>query len=357
MGRAQIRPDIARLPAYKAGQGADPGGYKLSSNENPFGPLPSVLAVIQAAAADINRYPDPHARELVAAIAARFAVQPDCVAVGTGSVAVCQQIVSVVAGPGDEVVFAWPSFEAYPIVTGIAGATAVPVPLRADATADLAAMAAAVTPRTRCIFLCTPNNPTGTVVHHDEVVELLAGIPGDVLVVIDEAYVEFVAEPRAVRSLELFAAHENVAILRTFSKAYGLAGLRVGFALAHHHTAGALRKAAIPFGVSSVAQAAAVASLANEAELLDRVRLLCAERTRVLTGLRAAGWWVPEPQGNFVWLATGAHTFIIADTLQTAGIIVRAFPGVGIRASVAEPAANGDLLRALSGGPDADFSR
>jgi len=357
VGRAQIRPDIARLPAYKAGQRADPGGFKLSSNENPFGPLPSVLKVIAEAAAHINRYPDPHSQELVTAIAERFNVAPEWVAVGTGSVAVCQQIVSVVAGPGDEVVFAWPSFEAYPIVTGIAGATAVPVPLRADAAADVPAMTAAVTERTRAIFLCTPNNPTGTVVHHDDVCELLAAVPDDVLVVIDEAYVEFVDDPRAVRSLELLAAHENIAVLRTFSKAYGLAGLRVGFALAHAHTAEALRKTAIPFGVSGVAQRAAVASLADEPELLERVDHLRAERSRVVTGLRAAGWWVPEVQGNFIWLATAEQTQQVAEVLRAAGIIVRAFPGVGIRATIAEAAANGDLLAALAGGPEGTFTR
>lgn len=339
---------MATIPSYKAGQRANPGGHKLSSNENPYGPLPSVLDAVARAAADMNRYPDPHSTDLVAALADQLSRDPAEVVVGCGSVAICEQVVSAVAGHGDEVIFPWPSFEAYPIITGVAGATAVPIPLDDGHRQDLVAAAAAVTPATRCIFVCTPNNPTGTVAKRSEVELLLASVPHDVLVVIDEAYAEFVDDPDAVDGLELIDRYPNVAVLRTFSKAYGLAGLRVGYAVAHPQMADALRKTAIPFGVSVVAHDAAIASLAAQEELLERVAMLRAERHRVHAALRAADWEVPDSQGNFVWLPTGERTVEVAGALAGAGIVVRAFPGVGIRATVAESTANDALVMILT---------
>lgn len=345
---ARQRPVMAALPSYKAGQRADPGGHKLSSNENPYGPLPSVLAAVMASAAGMNRYPDPHSVDLVAALAERLQVAPDWITVGCGSVAVCEQVVSAVAGHGDEVIFPWPSFEAYPIITGVAGATPVPVPLAAGFRQDLDAAAAAVSPATRCIFVCTPNNPTGTIATRAEVDRLLARVPDDVLVVIDEAYTEFVDDPEAVNGMDLVVDHPHVAVLRTFSKAYGLAGLRVGYAVAHPEVTEALRKTAIPFGVSVVAHDAALASLAAEDELLERVALLRAERSRVHAALRAAGWELPDSQGNFVWLPTGPRTADVVSALAGAGIVARAFAGVGLRITVADPAANDALLDCLT---------
>lgn len=345
---ARQRPVMATIPSYKAGQRAAPGGHKLSSNENPYGPLPSVLDAVARAAANMNRYPDPHSLDLVEALAARLQRHPAEVVVGCGSVAICEQVVSAVAGHGDEVIFPWPSFEAYPIITGVAGATAVPIPLDAGHRQDLQAAAAAITDATRCIFVCTPNNPTGTVATRTEVESLLAAVPDDVLVVIDEAYAEFVDDPAAVNGLELLDDYPNVAVLRTFSKAYGLAGLRVGYAVAHPQLAEALRKTAIPFGVSVVAHDAAIASLVAEAELLERVALLRIERSRVHQALRDAGWDIPDSQGNFVWLPTGQRTVEVAAALAETGVVVRAFPGVGIRATVAESAANDALIEILT---------
>lgn len=347
MAEHPIRPEIAALPSYRAGQRAPEGAHKLSSNENPYPPLPSVVAAIAEAAQHVNRYPDPAATALVAAIAARFDVSPDNVALSTGSVALCQHIVSAVAGPGDDVVFGWPSFEAYPIVTGIAGARVVAVPLAEGWRQDMAATAQAVGPHTTCVFVCSPNNPTGTVVSHADVVRLLEVLPSRVVVVIDEAYVEFVDDPEAVRGIELFRADPRVVVLRTFSKAYGLAGLRVGFALAHPTLAEAIRKTTTPFAVSVVAQEAAIASLAAEDELAVRVEQLRAERTQVLDALTEQGWEVPAAQGNFVWLPTGPRTDDVAASLRESGLVVRAFAGAGLRVSVATPDAHTVLTEAL----------
>lgn len=342
------RQAMSSLPTYKAGRRADPGGVKLSSNENPYPPLPSVLEAIAVAAADLNRYPDPASSVLVEAIAARFDVPAEWVTVSCGSVELVGQAVAVMADHGDEVVYSWPSFEAYPIVTGVAGAVPVVVPLDAGFRQDLDAVADAVTDRTRCIFVCTPNNPTGTVVTHAAVERLLARVPVDVLVVIDEAYAEFVDDPEAVDALALVREHGNVALFRTFSKAYGLAGLRVGYSIAHPPVTQALRKTAIPFGVSVVAHAAALASLEAEAELFERVRHLRSERARVATALREAGWSLPDPQGNFIWLGTGADTERVSAALAAAGITARAFPDVGIRVTIAETDANDALIGALT---------
>ena len=280
---------------------------------------------------------------LVHRLAERHGVEPEQVVCGTGSVGVLGQIVQATCEGGDEVVFAWRSFEAYPIVVGVSGATAVRVPLDAAARHDLQAMAAAVTERTRLLLVCSPNNPTGPAVHEDEMRRLLARVPSDVVVVLDEAYTEFVRDPDAVVGPRLLAEHPNLVVLRTFSKAYGLASLRVGYALAHPAVADALRVTAVPFGVSGPAQAGALASLDAEVELLARVDELVVERERVRAGLARVGWDVPEPQGNFVWLAAGDGTAALAETCESAGVTVRGFPGEGVRCSIGEREAN-DLL-------------
>ncbi|HTY73098.1 MAG TPA: histidinol-phosphate transaminase [Actinomycetes bacterium] len=339
---------MAGLPAYKAGQPAPPGSYKISSNENPFPPLASVRKVLEDAAGGVNRYPDPASSALLHALSARFERPADCFAVGTGSVGILQQAMQSVLDAGEEVVFAWRSFEAYPIIAQIVGATQVRVPLRPDETHDLPAMAAAVTERTRLVIVCTPNNPTSTSVRREELDEFLEAVPRDVLVVLDEAYREFVRDPDAPDGLRVQAEHPNVAVLRTFSKAYGLAGLRVGFAVAHSEVAEALRKTAVPFGVSSLAEDAAVASLAAEAELLERVEVLVAERARVLGALRAQGWQVARSEANFVWLRTGEHTAEVAAACAAAGVVVRPFDGEGVRVTVAEPAASDRFLAAVA---------
>jgi histidinol-phosphate aminotransferase len=318
--------------------------FKLSSNENPFPPLPSVVAAIVDAAMDVNRYPDMYATELTRAVASRLGVAPETIVMGNGSVAVLAHVLAAVVDAGDEVLYPWRSFEAYPIAVSVAGGVGVPVPVADDGRLDLPAIAAAVTPRTRVVLVCTPNNPTGPAVHADELAALLDAVPRNVLVVLDEAYVEFVRDPLAADGLAMFAAHPNVVVLRTFSKAYGLAGLRVGFAVARPRLAGGIRAVSTPFGVSHVAQLAALASLAAADELLARVAAIVDERARMLAGLRAQGWSVPDSQANFVWLPLGDRAAAFAAAATRAGVVVRPFAGDGVRVSVGEREATDVLL-------------
>ena len=344
----QPRPNVTTIPAYVPGKppASRPGltAYKLSSNENPYPPLPGVVEAATRAAETMNRYPDMGSTALYDALATRLAVPTDHLAVATGSVALIYQLLAAYCEPGDEVVHAWRSFEAYPIAVAAAAATSVPVPVTADGRHDLDAMAAAVTDRTRVVMVCTPNNPTGPAVTRTELDAFLAKIPPHVVAVVDEAYVEFVRMDDAIDGLATRAAHPNVVLFRTFSKAYGLAGLRVGYAVAEPEVAAALRAVSLPFGVSTVAQAAAVASLAAEAELLERVHALVAERDRVGAGLRDAGWDVPEAQGNFFWFACGDRTTEFAAAADELGIVVRPFAGEGCRVSVGEVEANDRVL-------------
>lgn len=318
--------------------------FKLSSNENPFPPLPSVVAAIVDAAMDVNRYPDMYATELTQAVANRLSIAPESIVMGNGSVAVLAHVLAAVVDAGDEVVYPWRSFEAYPIAVAVAGGMSVPVPVTDDGRLDLSAMAAAVTPRTRAVLVCTPNNPTGPAVRADELAAFLDAVPRNVLVVLDEAYVEFVRDPLAADGLATFAAHPNVVVLRTFSKAYGLAGLRVGFAVARPRLASGIRAVSTPFGVSHVAQLAALASLAAIGELRERVEAIVDERTRMLAGLRAQGWSVPDSQANFVWLPLGDRAVAFAAAAAQAGVVVRPFAGDGVRVSVGEREATDVLL-------------
>ncbi|MGO1956723.1 histidinol-phosphate transaminase [Microbacterium sp.] len=330
----RIRPEIAALPPYKQGRAASAGGFKLSSNENPFDPLPGVLAAVAEASA-LNRYPDATAGRLREALGARYGVGADEVVVGAGSVALLAAFIQAAAAPGDEVVYAWRSFEAYPGLVRVAGATSVEVPLAADGRHDLEAMAGAITDRTRCILVCTPNNPTGTAISSADVEAFLARVPNDVLVLLDEAYIEFGTDDEAVDGLaeRIYERHPNVVVLRTFSKAYGLAALRVGYAIGHTRVLDAARATQIPLSVTQQAEAAALASLEREAEIRDRVAVIADRRGRLVADLRAARWDVPDTQSNFVWLPTTdpAH----AAAFDAAGLVVRPFPD-GIRISVGE---------------------
>ncbi|RYV51133.1 histidinol-phosphate transaminase [Pengzhenrongella frigida] len=341
-----LRAAVAELPAYVPGSRIPVGAaaFKLSSNENPYPPLRSVIAAIADGAADVNRYPDMFATELTEAIAAALDVQPASIVAGNGSVAVLGHVLAAVCEAGDDVVIPWRSFEAYPIAISLVGATTTAVPLADGGRLDLVAMAAAVTPRTRVVIVCTPNNPTGPAVRAAELDAFLRAVPRDVLVVLDEAYVEFVRDPDAADGLAVFAAHPNVVVLRTFSKAYGLAGLRVGFAIARPRLARGIRAASTPFGVSHLAQLAALASLRAKDELFARVDTLVAERGRMLGALRTQGWVVPDSEANFVWLPLGERATAFAAASARSGVLVRPFAGDGVRVSVGETEATDDLL-------------
>ncbi|NHA67433.1 histidinol-phosphate transaminase [Phycicoccus flavus] len=344
----RLRGALDTLPAYTPGRPATVRegltAYKISSNENPYPPLPSVLDAVREAAAGMNRYPDMAVATLTTRIAAHLGVPPERISTGPGSVGVLDQLVRATCDDGDEVVFAWRSFEAYPILVTLAGARPVMVPLAPGARHDLDAMADAVTDRTRMVLVCTPNNPTGTTVGAAELEAFLDRVPQDVLVVLDEAYVEFVDAPDAPDALAVHAARENVVVLRTFSKAYGLAGLRVGYAVAHEPVAEALRKAALPFGVNTLAQVAAVSSLEAGDELVVRVKDLVAERERTVAALREQGWEIPDQQANFVWLDLGEDTAAFAEACDAEGLTVRPYLTDGVRATVAEPEANNRLV-------------
>jgi histidinol-phosphate aminotransferase len=342
----RFRSVLDGFPAYQPGRtpvSATGKTHKLSSNESPHPPLPSVMDVIAEAAQSVNRYPDNGAQALTQAIADKFGVPTPNVAVGCGSVGVAQQLLEAIGEPGAEVIYAWRSFEAYPTLTDLSAAQSVRVPLRAE-THDLAAMADAITPRTRLIFVCNPNNPTGTVVHAAELEAFLDRVPSDCLVVLDEAYREYVRDEAVPDGLTVYRDRQNVAVLRTFSKAYGLAGLRTGFMIAHEPVAAAVRMTMLPFTVNSIAQAAAIASLAAEDELLERVELTVKERTRVREALVADGWAVPPTEANFVWLRLGEHTPEFAAACEAEGIAVRPFGTEGARVSIGTPEANDAFL-------------
>jgi histidinol-phosphate aminotransferase len=338
----RFRSVLDRFAAYKPGKvvpAADGRSFKLSSNESPFGPLPSVVAAITAAAGEIHRYPDNAGLALTEAISRRWGVPPAHVAIGCGSVGITQQLLAAAAEPGAEVLYAWRSFEAWPILADLSGAESVQVPLRGE-THDLAAMAAAITERTRVVFVCNPNNPTGTVVRRAELVEFLDRVPPDCLAVLDEAYREYVRDPGVPDGLTLYRDRPNVAVLRTFSKAYGLAGLRAGFMIAHEPVATAVRMTMLPFTVNHLAQTAAIASLDAEPELLERVEAVVGERNRVRAALLADGWSVPPTEANFVWLRLGPDTADFAGCCDAAGVNVRPFGDEGVRVTIGDPEAN-----------------
>ena len=350
----RIRPDVAALPAYVPGARPDAESpveiAKPSSNELPFPPQDAVVEAITRAATGVNRYPEMTGESLTQALARRWGVEAEQVVVGNGSVALIQHLLDAVCEPGDEVVIPWRSFEAYPICVAVAGARAVRVPLTPDARHDVPAMLAAITPRTRVVMACTPNNPTGTILTAEELAELVAGVPRDVVVLIDEAYLDFVTDPRAGDALTLLAGAPNLVVSRTFSKAHALAGMRVGYLICEPGLAAAIRSVATPFGVNLPAQAAAVAALgqAQLARTAERSAAIAAERDRVVDALRTQGWEVPEAQGNFFWLGVGAETTALAEHFRTAGILVRPFAGEGVRVSIGTTSDNERVLAAAA---------
>ncbi|MGQ0719686.1 MAG: pyridoxal phosphate-dependent aminotransferase [Pseudonocardiales bacterium] len=345
---ARTRADLESLRVYVPGRHI-PGSIKLASNEVSEGPLPSVVAAIADAAAGINRYPDNGVTALVDRLAARLDVPQSHLATGCGSVTLCQQLVEATCGRDDEVLFASPSFEAYPLITLVAGVRQRTVPLRADHTHDLPAMLDAITPATRLVFVCNPNNPTGTAVRRDELVAFLDAVPGGVLVALDEAYHEFVTDPAVPDGVALNRdnlGRDNLAVLRTFSKAYGLAGLRIGYCVAPEPITTALRKVYVPFSVNSLAQVAALASLDVADELLARCQEIAAERDRVRAVLLTMGYAVPDSQANFVWLPLGERTTAFDNHCLEHKIVIRAFPDAGARVTVSSPADNEAFLAA-----------
>ncbi|WP_028923568.1 histidinol-phosphate transaminase [Pseudonocardia acaciae] len=350
----RTRAVLGELPSYRPGRTPErvarergvAAPVKLSSNETVFDPLPGVAEAMAAAVTSPNRYPDFHATALREAVAQTYGVEPEQVVTGCGSVALCRNVVEATAEPGGEVIVPTPSFDVYGSAARIAGATPVRVPLREHAL-DLDAMAAAVTDDTQAIFVCTPNNPTSTAVARAELERFLDRVPATVPVVLDEAYHHFVTDPSGVDGMRLLARRPNLVVLRTFSKAYGLAGLRVGFGVAAPELAAALRKVTLPFSVSSVGGAAAVASLqpAAATAMAARVARVVAERERVSKELAGLGYEVPASQANFVWLPIGERSADFGAESERRGVIVRSFAGAGVRVTIGAPEENDAFLR------------
>lgn len=354
-----VRPVFSTLPSYAAGKPPAPveglTQYKLSSNENPLGPVPEVARVL-AEFATAHRYPDPLSTALRHKLSARLGVDADDIVTGAGSLGALNQILKTFAGVNadgvqDEVIYAWRSFEAYPILVGIMGARSVQVPNLPDGAHDLDAMAAAITDRTRLILVCTPNNPTGPAVTESQIRAFLAKVPAHIPVVIDEAYFEFCAastvlagEEAPLNGLDIYRDYENVIILRTFSKAQGLAGLRVGYSISHPQITQHLRVAATPFAVTALAEAAAIASIEHEDAVMERVSHLVSERERVTARLRDLGYEFPSTYANFVWLPLGERTGEFVQLMAEHALSVRAFGTEGVRVSIGEVEANDRFL-------------
>jgi histidinol-phosphate aminotransferase len=339
------RPDLDALPSYVPGRNI-PGAIKLASNEVPYGPLPGVVEAITEAAAGVHRYPDMGVLALRETLADRYGVGMDRIATGCGSVALAEHLARATCLPGDEIVYSWRSFEAYPIIAATTAATSLKVPNTASHAHDLPAMAAAITEQTRLVLVCNPNNPTGAAIRRAELDAFLADVPENVLVVIDEAYREFVTDPDVPDGLTTYGDRPNVVVLRTLSKAWGLAGLRVGFLVAAPEVAAAVRKVVTPFSTSSAAQAAALAALRATDEMRRRADAVIAERERLLSALHKIYPEVPESQANFVWLPLGDGSVDFALACEKAGVIVRPFPGEGVRVTVGTPEENDQFLAA-----------
>ncbi|MEV0675137.1 histidinol-phosphate transaminase [Actinosynnema sp. NPDC050436] len=340
-------PQVGRPPRGPAGYRAPvlpPGSIVLANNEVPDGPPPGVLEAIGAAARTANRYPSPHADALVERLAERLGVPPEHLVVGCGSVDVLGRALRVVCRPGDEVAFAWRSFDLYPDLVDAADATGRPVDLGPGGVLDLAALAGAVGDRTRVVLLCNPNNPTSTAVEEADLVDFLGRVPSDVLVLLDETYRDFSANPRLPDGVRLAGAFPNVAVLRTFSKAYGLAGLRVGYAVLPAHVASAVRRAGPPYAVNAVAEAAAVAALDAHGEVAERCRRTIAERDRVRAGLVLLGYRPARSEANFVWLPLGPGSAAFTRHCRRDGIVVRCYDGEGVRVTVGSRAENDHFL-------------
>lgn len=349
-----VRPAVEAMPVYRPGKAAEQAeaehgitdAIKLASNENPFPPVPSVVEAIASAATSVNRYCDHLAVDLRTAIGEFVGLDLDHVAVGCGSVGLLQQLCMTYLDPGDQVVYPWRSFEAYPVMVQMMNAEARQVPL-VDHAFDLDQVAAGIGDRTKIVMLATPNNPTGTAVSVDQLRTFLAKVPDDVMVLVDEAYREFL-DPSFGDPVELIADHPNVIVSRTFSKAYGLAGVRVGYFAARPEVIDQVNKVLAPFAVNGLAQAAALAALEARDEYEPFLQTLRDERGRVVAALTDAGWTLPDAQANFVWLPLGERTTDVYVAMEKLGVVTRPFAGEGVRVTIGSPEENDRFLAALA---------
>ncbi|OCC10712.1 putative phenylalanine aminotransferase [Streptomyces sp. PTY087I2] len=349
--KAQLtRPELDRLPSYLPspipldGRGVPqaPDAARLALNELPFGPLPGVLDAVIRAATGSNRYPDMAAVAVRSALAGHHGITPDRVVTGFGSVYLLELLLKAVCEPGQEFVFPWRSYEAYPVVAVGGHVRPVPVSCSDGVDQDLDAMAAAITRDTRVVLICNPNNPTSTAVTRAALTAFIDAVPDSVLVVLDEAYAEFVNDPDVPDGLVEFGDRRNVVILRTMSKAWGLAGLRLGWLAAAPEVAEAMRKLLAPFATSTFAEVAALAALEQEKEVRRRVEYITAERARMFPVLKQIAPRAPVSHANFFWLPMRDPAAFAAHC-KAGGVLVRDFPEA-VRVTVGAAAENDRFL-------------
>ncbi|MBA3302138.1 MAG: histidinol-phosphate transaminase [Thermoleophilaceae bacterium] len=323
---------LERIPLYPKAETYEFGGelVKLASNETPWAPHPDVRAAIEAQTGNLNRYPDPANTRLRTALAERYDLAPEWIAVGNGSCEILLAAAQAMLEPGAEIVYAWPSFSMYPHLAGMSGARAVTVPLDPAGRHDLEAMGREVSAATRLVIVCNPNNPTGTALPVEAIGEFAASLPAHVALVIDEAYVEFNLTQDESESVELVRRHPNLVVLRTFSKVYGLCGLRAGYALGSPDFREAVDRVRQPFSVNMLVQAAATEALRHQDEVARRVERTVAARLAIEQGLDARGLRYSESQANFAWIDLGDRDedFVVR-ALAGQGVIVRAGKHLG----------------------------
>jgi histidinol-phosphate aminotransferase len=343
----------AGVPTGQAPEAIASGGIaQLASNESPSPPHPEVIEAIAAAAGAMNRYPDPDATLLRRRVAERYDTDPARVAVGNGSCEILLAAAEALCEPGAEILYAWPAFSMYPYLPALTGAREVRVPLAEGDVHDLGAMAAEVSAATQLVLVCNPNNPTATHVPAAQVAEFCAGLPAHVTVILDEAYVEFQTDDDVDASVDLLADLPNLVVLRTFSKCYGLAGLRVGYALGSPKFRAAIDAVRQPFSVNALAQAAGAEAILHQDDVSKRVESTIAERLRVEEGLAELGLTTAETHANFSWIDLGdAAEADIVSGLAEHQIAVRPGTPLGdpghIRVSYGTAAENHRFLTAL----------
>ena len=348
---------VEAIPVYPAAKsyGFEGDLVKLASNETPYPPPPAVLEAVQAATAGLNRYPDPTATLLRRRLAERHGVPQAKVAVGNGSCEILLAAAQAMLEPGAEIVYAWPSFSMYPHLAAMTGARALAVPLAEDGRHDLEALAREVTVATRIVLVCNPNNPTATALSVEEIDAFVVGLPRHVLVIVDEAYVEFSVLQDPDESLPLLARHPNVVLLRTFSKVYGLCGLRAGYALGPESFRLAVDRVRQPFSVNALAQAAAAEAVRHQDEVERRVERTVIERLHVQDEIAERGLAVSDSQANFSWVALGEDRdeAAVYAGLASRGVIVREGTALGapghLRVTYGTRGENDRFLAALDG--------
>jgi histidinol-phosphate aminotransferase len=347
---------IRRIPVYPAADGYALAGdvALLASNESPYPPIPAVVDAVAAALSGVNRYPDPTNSALRAALSDRYGVPVHRIAIGNGSCDILLAAGEALLEPGAEVVYAWPSFSVYPHLAAAAGARAIEVPVDAEHRHDLGAMLQEITAATRLVLVCNPNNPTSTALPLEAIAEFVRAVPRHVAVILDEAYCEFNLLQDPDESIELLGRHPNLVLLRTFSKVYGLCGLRVGFALCGSDDFRvAVEQVRQPFYCNAAAQAGAIEALRHQDEVARRVERNLAERLELESGLRRLGIEPAESQANFIWfdLPEGADEKDTVRALADGGVLVRAGGSLGragaLRVTVGTESENAKLVAAL----------